>query len=59
VPDFAHPAAAEHLQDLIALTENLAFAERNQSLRHVKGEVFALGAGRGVRFASVLRHVLS
>ena len=59
VPHLTHPAAAEHLEDLVALAEHLALGERPQPLRHVEGLALALGAGGRIRWQSVLRHVLS
>jgi hypothetical protein len=44
VPHLTHPAAAEHLEDLIAISEHLSLAERPHPLRHVKS--FTLSAGR-------------
>ncbi len=44
-PDLAHPAATEHLEDFVAITQHLANMEEAGALRKIDGRPLRLGAG--------------
>ena len=46
VPHLAHPATAEHLENLVALAQHLPRREAPHPLRHVEGRALVLGAGQ-------------
>jgi hypothetical protein len=50
MPHLTHTTATEHLEDLVALAEDLAGGEGLETLRHVEGLALTLGAGSRQEF---------